>query len=254
VDLSLQPRGGLSCRRHGLVTSTNSVAQAAFLEAGEVGVLHIASGQTEGRGRGGRKWLSPEGVGFYGSILFDHGRELERARLMPFVGALALAETLRRVADEPTPTLKWPNDVLLNGRKVGGILVEAAQSGERLEWVCLGLGVNLLQPESELPTDLDYPATSLLAETGRMVPPEEFAQILAPVLTTVMELLSDASGALLLDQYRRFWRDEGRRVQIIAPDRAPLEGVVKGLGAGGELLLETAAGVHVIFFGTLRYV
>ena len=124
------------------------------------GAVAVTEEQTEGRGRLGRRWLSPPGVSLLFSILLEPPVETPRLPELSLVAGQACAGAIAAVAGV-TPEIKLPNDVLLSGRKVAGILAEARDGR-----VVLGIGVNVNVPEEELPSDVDRPATSLLAETG----------------------------------------------------------------------------------------
>lgn len=154
------------------VDSTNAEA-ARCAAAGERGPLWIlAHRQTAGRGRLGRSWASPEG-NLAATLLFDPQLPPAEAAQLSFVACLAVAELLSALAPGARASLKWPNDPLLNGRKTAGVLIDSAGSGGRLDWMAIGIGVNLATapgPESLRPGGT--PATSVVAEGGRPTPPE----------------------------------------------------------------------------------
>lgn len=142
------------------VDSTPSTQLLLAPEAPE-GALAVAEEQTAGRGRLGRRWLAPHGSGLLCSLQLRPDGAGERLPELTGVAARALAETIHALA-ALEPELKFPNDVLVGGRKVAGVLAEA-----REQRVVLGVGVNVNVPEQELPHDVDRPATSLLVETRR---------------------------------------------------------------------------------------
>jgi BirA family transcriptional regulator, biotin operon repressor / biotin---[acetyl-CoA-carboxylase] ligase len=125
------------------------------------GTVAVTEEQSEGRGRLGRRWHSPPGVSLLFSILLEPPVETARLPELSVVAGEACAGAIA-AATGTTPEIKLPNDVLISGRKVAGILAEAREGR-----VVLGIGVNVNVPEEELPTEVDVPATSLLAETGR---------------------------------------------------------------------------------------
>ncbi len=127
------------------------------------GAVALTEEQTEGRGRLGRRWLSPPGVSLLFSILLEPPVETARLPELSLVAGQASAAAIAAVTGL-TPEVKLPNDILLSGRKVAGILAEARDGR-----VVLGVGVNVNVPEEDLPTEVDRPATSLLVETGREV-------------------------------------------------------------------------------------
>ena len=124
------------------------------------GAVVVTEEQTEGRGRLGRRWHSPPGVSLLFSILLEPPVETARLPELSLVAGEACAGAIAATTGT-TPEIKLPNDVLISGRKVAGILAEAREGR-----VVLGIGVNVNVPEEELPTEVDVPATSLLVETG----------------------------------------------------------------------------------------
>jgi BirA family transcriptional regulator, biotin operon repressor / biotin---[acetyl-CoA-carboxylase] ligase len=127
------------------------------------GAVALTEEQTEGRGRLGRRWLSPPGVSLLFSIVLEPPIETARLPELSLVAGQASAAAIAAIADV-APAIKMPNDILISGRKVAGILAEAREGR-----VVLGIGVNVNVPEEDLPTDVDRVATSLLVETGHEV-------------------------------------------------------------------------------------
>lgn len=137
------------------------------------GALAAADEQTAGRGRLGRDWVAPPGSSVLASIALHPRVPTAKLAELSLVAGRAVAQALADVADV-VPEVKWPNDVLIGGRKVAGILAEAREGR-----VVLGFGINVLQTEGELPKHAQHPPTSLLLETGRRIPR---AELLAAVL------------------------------------------------------------------------
>lgn len=137
------------------------------------GAVATTDEQTAGRGRLGREWVAPPGSSVLASIALRPAVPTEKLAELSLVAGRAVALALAEFA-QVAPEVKWPNDVLIGGRKVAGILAEAREGR-----VVLGIGVNVLQTEDELPTRAQHPATSLLLATGRHVPR---AELLAAVL------------------------------------------------------------------------
>jgi BirA family transcriptional regulator, biotin operon repressor / biotin---[acetyl-CoA-carboxylase] ligase len=154
------------------VGSTPSTQLLLKPEAPE-GAVVVAEAQTAGRGRLGRRWFAPAGTSLLCSLQLRPASPTERLPELTGVAARACAEAIAGVTGLE-PELKFPNDVLVGGRKVAGILAEA-----REERVVLGIGINVNVPASELPEDVAHPATSLLAETGREL---DRAELLAELL------------------------------------------------------------------------
>jgi BirA family biotin operon repressor/biotin-[acetyl-CoA-carboxylase] ligase len=170
-DVLPRLRGRLG-RDYRYVESTPSTQLLIEADAPE-GALVAAGEQTAGRGRLGRRWLAPAGTSLLCSVQLRPDVPGERLPELTGVAAGACAEAIEALTGL-VPVLKYPNDVLLSGRKVAGVLAEARDGR-----VVLGLGVNVNVPEAALPQEVDRPATSLLVETGREL---DRAELLAELL------------------------------------------------------------------------
>jgi BirA family biotin operon repressor/biotin-[acetyl-CoA-carboxylase] ligase len=146
------------------------------------GAVAVTEEQTEGRGRLGRRWLSPPRVSLLFSILLEPPVETARLPELSLVAGEACAGAIAAVAGL-TPEIKLPNDILISGRKVAGILAEAREGR-----VVLGIGVNVNVPDDELPAEVDVPATSLLVETGHEI---DRAQLLVELLDRLERAYDD---------------------------------------------------------------
>jgi BirA family transcriptional regulator, biotin operon repressor / biotin---[acetyl-CoA-carboxylase] ligase len=146
-----------------LYVETCPSTQRLLGEEHSEGAVALAEQQTEGRGRLGRRWLSPPGVSLLFSILLEPPVETARLPELSLVAGQACAATIAAVTGVK-PEVKLPNDILVSGRKVAGILAEAREGR-----VVLGIGVNVNVRKEDLPTEVDRPATSLLVETGDKV-------------------------------------------------------------------------------------
>ncbi len=227
------PLSGL--RFFGSVGSTNDVA-AAWVAAGAKDLsLVIADEQTAGRGRAGTRWMTPAGTALaFSLILRSPLSQPAHAGRIPALGALAVADAC--ASQGLQPKIKWPNDVLLGGRKVAGILAESIWSGQQLEASILGVGVNVLA--AAIPPDevLGYPATSLESEIGH---PADRATFLGQILGSIRHWRS----LLETPHFMRAWEDRlaflGRQVSLRGPDGTALVGTLVGLDADGSARLET---------------
>ena len=159
-----------------LYVETCPSTQRLFGPEHSEGALAVAEEQTEGRGRLGRNWHSPPGVSVLCSILLEPSVETQRLPELSLVAGKAAAEAISTVT-ALGPEIKLPNDILLGGRKVAGILAEARDGR-----VVLGIGINVNLTEDKLPTDVDLPATSLRVELGREVDRAELLTELLAVL------------------------------------------------------------------------
>lgn len=232
--------------------STN--ADAATLAEGGApeGVVVLADLQTAGRGRLGRSWSSPEGAGIYASVLLRP--EPEVARLLSIAAGVAIAEAIEGVTGL-RPSLKWPNDVYLDGggahppRKVAGILAEGGVSGGRT-WVVIGFGINVL-PAAH-PPGLTR-ATSIETELGRAVDRGELFAACVVRLAARYADLKDGRRASVLDSWRtRAASTLGRRIEW-DDGGTVLSGVVADIDDHGHLVVSTTAGAARIVSGEVRW-
>jgi len=149
---------------HDTIDSTNDEARRLASRGEPEGAVAAADSQTAGRGRSGRAWITPPGAAIAMSIVLRPRVSANRTTQIALLGGLAVLEGIRRVVDLPMQ-IKWPNDVLVRGKKVAGVLAEASFAGDKMEYVVLGIGVNVNDgppPDS----NLEYAATSLATESG----------------------------------------------------------------------------------------
>ncbi|UCC78111.1 MAG: biotin--[acetyl-CoA-carboxylase] ligase, partial [Anaerolineales bacterium] len=149
------------------IDSTNSVAKTLAQQGAPEGTLVIADEQTAGRGRLGRRWLAPRGTCLLFSLVFRPGLKVDRAQSLNMICGLGIRQAIHELTALPAQ-LKWPNDIMLHGRKTGGILTEMSSSGERLDYVVVGIGLNVNVDISALPAE--FRATSIAHELGRTIP------------------------------------------------------------------------------------
>jgi len=225
------------------LASTNDEARRRAREGAPEGTLITARVQTAGRGRQGRHWVSEPG-NLYASIVLRPEAHVARAAQLGFAASLAVTDALRRFVPKADVTLKWPNDVLLGGRKVAGILLESeGDAGGRVRFVVLGIGVNL----ASHPADSEFPATSLEA-VARETTPEAFLAVLAPALLVWYERWRGDGFAAL----RQAWLERAAGIGQALRARLPgetVEGRFAGLDDDGMLLLDAPDGRRRIAAG-----
>lgn len=225
--------------------STNAEARRRA-GAGEPGPLWIlAHRQSAGRGRQGRAWASPPG-NLMATLLIRPALPPAAAAQLSFAACLAVADLLQSLAPGSRVTLKWPNDPLLNGRKVAGVLLESEGIGARLAWLALGIGVNLA---AHPPADAMRPGgrapTSLPAEGGRLLAPEAALDRLVPRLAHWVALHAAEGFAPLRDAWLA--RAEGLGRPIEARQGATTHmGIYEDVDEQGRLVLRERAGVRRI--------
>lgn len=198
--------------------------------------------QTAGRGRRARAWASPKG-NFHGTLLLFPKESADLVALRSFAAALALRDAFVALTGLPDVfTLKWPNDVLLNGAKVAGILLEAASSGAGVQALAIGIGVNLIaHPDASVMEEGALPATSLLAETGLRIVPETFLTALATAYAQ-WEAVFTAQGFAPL---REAWLSHAARIGEPIRARTGKDthyGTFETIDSSGNLILTTATG------------
>ena len=231
------------------VGSTNDEALAWAANDAKDLSLVIADEQTAGRGRLDRKWFTPPGTAFAFSLIFRPTPE-ERPYLSRTVGlaAVAVANVLR--ARRLTPQIKWPNDILLLGRKVAGILVESVWSGEDVDCLLIGIGVNVLKGSVPPAHILHFPATSLEDELG--YPPDRL-DMLAEILSALIELRPQLGTDEFLNRWAELLSFLGEQVQVEGGDGPPVVGQVLGLEQDGSLRLQNGYDKTVaVRFGDVR--
>jgi BirA family biotin operon repressor/biotin-[acetyl-CoA-carboxylase] ligase len=163
---SVRGRFGRSVRVFEEVDSTNTEAWRWIEDGAEEGSLVIADQMTAGRGRWGRKWLTAPGKQLLVSLVLRRAPSLARAGLLATAAGVACAEAIENVARLPV-SIKWPNDVNVEGRKVAGILVETRTSGDRADAVVVGIGINSSFRAGELPDEISQTASSIAIECER---------------------------------------------------------------------------------------
>lgn len=218
---------------HEIVTSTLDVAHALGAEGAPAGTLILAEEQSAGRGRGGRRWESRPGSGIWLTLL-ERPADPAAVELLSIRVGLAAARVLDRWAAEVV-RLKWPNDLYVGGGKLAGILVETRWRDQRLDWVAVGVGINVVEPRG-----MDRTVAALR-------PGSERAAVLASLVPALREAaaMSGALGESELEAYAARDMARGRSCT------APVPGVVRGIDARGSLLVGTAAGDLAFRSGSL---
>lgn len=222
--------------------STMDDARRAAAEGAPDGTLIVADEQSAGRGRFERTWVSPPGVNLYLSLLLRPSPEV--ASQLAMMAPLALARALRRVAagEGGHVTIKWPNDVRMGGRKIGGILIESSLAQDGADgFSIVGIGVNVNYDPAEHP-EIREIATALLGELGRRVPRLE---LLSALMEETEELyLALREGGSVREEWASMLDTLGQHVSVTWGD-AVYEGVAEGVDDEGGLLLRLADGAVV---------
>jgi BirA family biotin operon repressor/biotin-[acetyl-CoA-carboxylase] ligase len=203
----------------------------------------MAHEQTTGRGRRGRVWSSEAG-NLSATLVYKPEATPAEAARRSFLAAVALFEALAIHVDRTRLSLKWPNDVLLDGGKVAGILLESAGQGPYVDWLAIGVGVNLARAPEGL-GDAAFPPIAVADNGGPMVDPEEFLTHLADAFATEEGKL-DAFG---FERIREDWLRHAARLGEVISARTGSEeitGVFETVDLAGNLMLRTAKGPRAI--------
>lgn len=228
--------------------STNDEAlEWAQEDAPDLAVV-IADAQTGGRGRLGRRWYTPAQTALaFSLILRPTPAEMRYAGRVTGLGALALADAVSELGLQPQ--VKWPNDVLIGGKKAAGILVEAAWAGDTPEAFVLGMGVNVRPASVPPPERVSFPATSIETELGREV---DRLQLVHGILFAMLGWRSRLGA----DEFVRAWESSlafrGEEVQLMAPPEPPWTGKVLGLAPDGSLRVEANDKILTVRIGEIQ--
>jgi BirA family biotin operon repressor/biotin-[acetyl-CoA-carboxylase] ligase len=214
------------------VSSTMDVLHELAAVGAETGTAVIAGEQLEGRGSRGRHWHSPPG-GLWLSVLFRPPAAAAAVEVASIRVGLAVAEVLEAFTPRPVE-LKWPNDLMLSGRKLGGVLCEARWQGERLGWIAAGVGLNVC---NQVPDDLSSVAISLAVEHAEATP-----DALAPVVVAALRQVDLGAGQLSAAELAQFSRRDWLRGRAVSD---PVAGTVAGLREDGALLVRSTDGPDV---------
>jgi BirA family biotin operon repressor/biotin-[acetyl-CoA-carboxylase] ligase len=234
------------------IGSTNTAAMSAAAEGAPEGSVFVAEEQTAGRGRGANVWQSPRSTGIYCSVVLRPLLPPSQVLVLALAAGLAVQAAIRQIDSRLTPDLKWPNDVLIGGKKVCGILTEMNAEATRVRHIVVGTGINVNQ--ESFPKELQ--ATSLRLVSGSEWSRVELAAALLKSLDREYRLLTndrEARESIL----RRFaggssWV-RGKSIRI-EENGSAFEGITEGLDASGFLLVRTADGLQTVLSGTVRQV
>jgi len=222
------------------IDSTNAEARRRA-EGGEAGPLWItAAVQTAGRGRRGRAWDTQRG-NLAATLLLTTDKPPAEAAQLSFVAAFAIRDLASAYAPESLIRFKWPNDVLVDGRKLSGILIESGRAPSGALWLGIGIGVNL----AHAPDNLERPATALIdhlrADVGAAPTADEALAILSAAFVRYADVWLSGGFGPLRDQWLKGAAGIGQSCEVRL-DRDTLTGVVEGMDGDGALLLRGADG------------
>ncbi|MEE8335904.1 MAG: biotin--[acetyl-CoA-carboxylase] ligase [Candidatus Neomarinimicrobiota bacterium] len=225
---------GKKIKYYSELNSTNKKAWELITTAAQAGTVVITDNQTEGRGRGGRLWESSPGKGLTFTIILYPGINAELAGIYPLLTGLALIEAL--AVFKVIAKLKWPNDIILGGKKLGGILCESKLAGLKLNQLIIGIGLNINEPEFQ--QGLKAAATSLFMETGLYFDREKvLAEILNRLESNLHEFNKNGQE-IILKTWEKHCFHLKEEISFHYGDNI-IKGKFMGLGSGGAAKIKT---------------
>ena len=227
--------------------STNSYARALAEAGAPEGVVVIAEQQSDGRGRLGRRWESPPYANLYCSVILRPTWAPARAPFITLTAAVALSDAIASFTSFP-PSIKWPNDILAGGKKLAGVLTEAVSDARKIEFVILGIGINLNYSFAAMPVDIRERATSLSILLGQPINREDFSRRLIQDLDRCYAVLEEQGFAALAPLWDARFGLRGRAVRVEMVDRS-ITGRAVGIDADGLLIVESGGARQRIVAG-----
>ncbi len=242
---------GSGIRHYFKTGSTNTIAMQAAADGAPQGTIFVAEQQTAGRGRGAHQWHSPQSDGLYCSVVLRPSLPPTEALILSLAGGLAAQSAIQSIRPQITVDLKWPNDLLIEGKKVCGILTEMNAEATRVRHLVMGFGINVNQ--EEFPASLDE-ATSLRLATGTEWSRVDLCAALLKSLDREYRSLlgrADARDSVLRRFQERSSSVRGRKVRIEEEGHS-FEGVTAGLDSRGFLQVRTLLGLRIVLSGSVR--
>jgi len=231
--------------------STNTLALEAAAGGAPEGAAFLAEQQTAGRGRGDHRWHSAQSTGIYCSVILRPHLPPSEVLVLTLAAGIAVQSAVQEIDSRVLPDLKWPNDLLITGRKFCGILTEMSAEATRVRYIVVGIGINVNQ--REFPDELAQTATSLRLSTGAEWSRVELCAALLKSLDREYKAL--LSGAVSrADILRRFEEQSSstRDRQVHVEENGGFEGVTAGLDSRGFLQVRTDTGMRTVLSGTVR--
>ena len=220
--------------------STNDVAEKLARDGVKEGVVVFAESQSKGRGRLGRQWLSPARKGLWFSVLLRPNLRPQAVTQVTIATATALARAIQAQTGL-APEIKWPNDILIRGKKVAGVLTELSAELDHVKYVVLGVGVDVNLNATDLPAELRKTATSLKIETGQPIRRAALAVAILQELDRDYRQVCQNQFSKVSDEWEEKCTTLGRRVSIRMGSRV-IAGRAESLDEDGALLLRTEHG------------
>jgi len=233
------------------IGSTNTVAMDAASAGAPEGSVFLAERQTAGRGRGAHNWHSAQSAAIYCSVVLRPALPPSEALILSLAAGLAVRAAIQAIDSAVAVDLKWPNDLLINGKKVAGILTEMNSEATRVRYIVVGIGINVNQ--ATFPAELQGTATSLRLATGTEWSRVELCAALLKSLNREYRELLEKPGAH--DSILRRFQEQSsssRGCQVQVEENGGFEGITEGLDQRGFLQVRTVHGVRSVLSGTVR--
>lgn len=244
-------RFGRSVQGYRQITSTNTAAMHWASEGAPDGSLVIAEQQIAGKGRMGRSWIADTGKNLTFSLILRPDLPAHRLGLVTLTAGTAVARSIQALLPAFDVRIKWPNDILIDGRKCCGMLLESAigqSGGGHVDAVILGIGLNVNQ--DTFPPDLNVPATSLLLAAGRLFPRAPLLASLLSQIEIYYDRLLDGDEEGIRSEYTAILDRRGERITLRhTRNDEVVTGLLLGIADDGALRLETGDGVRTFYAG-----
>lgn len=234
------------------IDSTNVLAAEFARQGCACGTVVLAATQTHGRGRLGRPWQSPPGKGIYFSLIWHSKLDMSDLSKLTLAAGLGLSRAVEEQTGLPT-FLKWPNDLLVNNKKVAGILTENYGDNQGRKLVIVGVGLNVNTSQKELPPDLAAKASSLYISSGQQYPLGGiFDAVIRSIEGSLMEMEA-GEFKKILDAWRRKDATLGRELTWVTASRSMITGTSIGIDDQGILRIRDRLGeIHQVMSGDLN--
>ncbi|MGG5253818.1 biotin--[acetyl-CoA-carboxylase] ligase [Neobacillus sp. SM06] len=228
------------------VDSTQKIAHRLANEGAKTGTVVIAEEQLSGRGRMERKWYSPKFTGIWMSLILRPNIPLIKAPQLTLLAAVAIVQAMEEMAGV-SPEIKWPNDILVNGKKVTGILTELQAEADRIHSIIIGIGINVNQQITDFPIDLQNTASSLAIETGKKISRSDLIRSIFSHFEKMYELYLAEGFYPVKLLWESYVRSIGREITAHTLT-ATIKGKALGITDDGVLQVEDENGkIHSIY-------
>ena len=232
------------------IDSTQNFAEQIALDGKENGTIVIAEKQTAGKGRLDRKWTSPKG-GIWFSLIIHPKFDVSTSTLVPIAGAVALAKAIKNTLNIDV-SVKWPNDITLNGKKVAGMLVDASFQANNIDYLILGIGINFdidaKKIEKRLSKSANFYGVNSLRKKDDSTPPKILLREFLVQFEKILIQLNKGEKAKIVKEWTKKADKIGKKISINTSD-GKISGVAQGIDKDGALKLKTSKGIKKIFVG-----